>query len=194
MEDRIEDWIEDKQGIREEEQQGIHTRIKSLRTHFALSQEQFAKRIHRTTGFISNIETGRSGISDSTIALICSEFSIREAWLRYGTGEMFNAGDKRAAVDKRLIGSRIKEIRKREGLTQAEFGERIGFHKNQIYYVEVGKSIPSATFLSDVSREFGVSVDWLRTGMEDERDPVDEGLIEWLRMNPAREIRIRAGL
>ena len=99
-------------------------------------------------------------------------------------------------VDKTQIGSRIKEIRKKAGLTQEQFGERIGFHKNQVYYVEVGKSIPSDDFIAAVSREFRVGYLWLRTGEADERDPVDDRLIEWLRRNPevARELRVKAGL
>ena len=89
-----------------------------------------------------------------------------------------------------------KRCRKKAGLTQAEFGDRIGFHKNQVYYVEVGKSIPSDGFIAAVSREFRVSYSWLRTGEANERDPVDDRLIEWLRRNPevARELRIRGGL
>ena len=41
-----------------------------------------------------------------------------------------------------------------------------------------------------------VSYLWLRTGEAEERDPVDDRLIEWLRRNPevARELRIRGGL
>lgn len=62
--------------------------------------------------------------------------------------------------------------------------------------MEVGKSIPSDGFIAAVSREFRVSYSWLRTGEANERDPVDDRLIEWLRRNPevARELRIRGGL
>ena len=170
-------------------------RIKAIRKHFDLSQEQFGKRIGKTTGFISNVETGRSGLSESTISSICSAFDIDKEWLRTGTGQMFS-DEPVPPVDKTQIGSRIKEIRKKAGLTQEQFGERIGFHKNQVYYVEVGKSIPSDDFIAAVSREFRVSYLWLRTGEADERDPVDDRLIEWLRRNPevARELRVKAGL
>lgn len=99
-------------------------------------------------------------------------------------------------VNKGLIGSMIREVRQGKELTQAEFGERIGFHKNQVYNVENGKSIPSDEFLVAVSRKFNVGYLWLRNGDSDERDPVDDRLIEWLRKNPdvARELRIRGSL
>lgn len=156
-------------------------RIRSIRKHFALTQEQFANKIHRTSGFISNVENGKSGLSDTTIALICNEFSVREAWLREGSEPMFLPEKCTKIVDKGQIGTRIRELRLGKGISQAEFGERIGFHKNQVYNVENGKSIPSDEFLSAVSREFNVSYLWLRNGDSDERDPVDDRLIEWLR-------------
>ena len=131
-------------------------RVRLIRKHFALTQEQFANKIHRTSGFISNVENGKSGLSDTTIALICSEFSVRDDWLRNGAEPMFLPEKDTEVVDKGLIGSRIRDVRMGKGLSQAEFGKRIGFHKNQVYNVENGKSIPSDEFLSAVSREFNV--------------------------------------
>lgn len=174
----------------------MKNRIKLIRKHFALSQEQFANKIHRTSGFISNVENGKSGLSDTTIDLICSEFSVREEWLRDGTEPMFLPEKETEIADKGRIGERIKKVRQDNRLSQAAFAERIGFHKNQVYNVENGKSIPSDEFLSAVSREFNVSYLWLRNGDSDDRDPVDDRLIEWLRRNPevAMELRIRGGL
>ena len=174
-------------------------RIKQLRTYFALSQEQFAKKIGRTKGYISNIENGHAGMSSSTVSSICSTFAVREEWLRDGIGEMFlpeQEVHEVSEVSREEIGSRIREVRKKEGLTQSEFADRIGCHKNQVSNVERRKYIPSDRFLGVVAREFKVSVDWLRTGEADERDPVDDSLIEWLRKNPeiARELRVKAGL
>ena len=167
-----------------------------MRTYFALSQEQFAKKIGRTKGYISNIENGHAGMSSSTISSICSAFAVREEWLRDGIGEMFLPEREAHEVSREEIGRRIREVRKKEGLTQSEFADWIACHKNQVSNVERGKYIPSDRFLGVVAREFKVSVDWLRTGEADERDPVDDSLIEWLRKNPeiARELRVKAGL
>jgi transcriptional regulator with XRE-family HTH domain len=61
--------------------------------------------------------------------------------------------------------------------------------------VESGKVIPSNQFLEKVSIEFGTDYQWLMTGegqADNNTDPVDDKLIEWLRRNPdvARELRI----
>lgn len=81
-------------------------RIKQIRSHQGLTQEQFAQMIGKTSGFIANIETGRSGILDETVIRICNGFSISEEWLRTGNGEMFTA--QVDAADKAGIGERVK--------------------------------------------------------------------------------------
>ena len=63
-------------------------RIKAIRAHFALTQEQFAKRINKTSSFISTVETGRCGLSEETVETICRVFGVREAYLRDGIGEI----------------------------------------------------------------------------------------------------------
>ena len=172
----------------------MENRFKQLRVHLVLTQDQFAKRIGRTKGYISNVENGHTGMSSSTVSSICSAFAVLEEWLLTGTGEMFEREAHK--VSREEIGRRIRDIRKRAGLTQQEFADRVVCHKNQVSNVESGKYIPSDRFLGVVAREFKVSVDWLRTGEADERDPVDDRLIEWLRKNPerARELRNEAGL
>ena len=42
-------------------------RFRAIRKHFGLTQEQFGKRISKTTGFILTLEAGKSGLSQSTI-------------------------------------------------------------------------------------------------------------------------------
>lgn len=172
-------------------------RIKAIRAHFALTQEQFAKRINKTSSFISTVETGRCGLSEETVETICRVFGVKEAYLRDGIGEMLLTPS--AAIDKSLIGGRIKEVRRRTKLSQQAFADQIGFHKNQVYNVETGKSIPSEEFISAVALKCRIRASWIRTGEGEMTAPqnlVDEKLIEWLRNNPevARELRVRSGL
>lgn len=64
-------------------------RIKKLRKTLHLTQQEFADRIGVARGNIATYETGKSNPGDAVVALICREFSVNEAWLRTGEGDMF---------------------------------------------------------------------------------------------------------
>lgn len=59
---------------------------------------------------------------------------------------------------------RIKAVRKSAGLTQIEFGQRIGATRAMITSYERGVVTPSDTILKLIAKEFHVSYDWLKTG------------------------------
>lgn len=67
----------------------VASRTKELRDSLGLTQQKFADRLGITRGAVANWDLDRSDPSDAVISLICREFNVREAWLRDGTGEMF---------------------------------------------------------------------------------------------------------
>lgn len=68
----------------------MNERIKELRSELLnLSQEQFGERIGLSKSGISNIESGVRNVTDKHIKLICSEFDVREEWIRTGNGDPF---------------------------------------------------------------------------------------------------------
>lgn len=69
--------------------------------------------------------------------------------------------------------NRIKLVRKHNKLTQTEFGERIGIKGNTITGYETGLRTPSAAVIKSISKEFGVSEEWLRTGDGDMLKPIN---------------------
>ncbi len=170
-------------------------RVRIIRRHYGLTQSQFAQKINRTPGFISDIETGKSRISEQTIKAICFFSGVNKEWLLTGVGEM-GCGD---AADKAGIGKRIKEIRKENHLTQKEFADKIGYSERQIYCIETRKSNTSDAFIKKVSSTFSVNYSWIISGKgnkEIEKMKVREELIEWLENNPdvIRELEIRSGI
>lgn len=62
---------------------------------------------------------------------------------------------------------RIRLVRKALGLTQTEFGERIGIKGNTVTGYESGIRTPSDAMLISICREFNVNETWLRTGEGD---------------------------
>ena len=61
---------------------------------------------------------------------------------------------------------RIKLLRKELKLTQAEFGAKVGVKGNTIGNYEMGLRTPSEAVIFSICREFNVSEEWLRDGID----------------------------
>ena len=91
---------------------------------------------------------------------------------------------------------RIRALRKTFGLTQSEFGDKIGVRGNTITNYENGnRSISDAVILS-ICREFGCDETWLRTGEgemfrpRNHREQVVDYLSRLLR-DPSADFQLR---
>lgn len=81
------------------------------------------------------------------------------------------------------MNNRIRLIRKQAGLSQTEFGERIGVKQTTIAGYENGSRVPIDAVVQSVCREFNVSELWLRTGEGDmyEEKSIEEEIAEFSR-------------
>ncbi len=61
---------------------------------------------------------------------------------------------------------RLKQLRKYLGLTQTEFGEKIGVKGNTVTNYENGRRTLSEQTIKSICREFNVSYAWLVDGIE----------------------------
>ncbi|MGM9601424.1 MAG: helix-turn-helix domain-containing protein, partial [Faecousia sp.] len=62
------------------------------------------------------------------------------------------------------MNERIKSLRQKLGLTQSEFGGKIGISQNYVWMIEKGDRVPSERTLADICRVFNVDPVWLETG------------------------------
>jgi transcriptional regulator with XRE-family HTH domain len=62
------------------------------------------------------------------------------------------------------LGSRVKQLRKEKGLTQAELGNLSGIHHTNIGRIENKEMIPQADVLFNIAESLGTTVEWLLTG------------------------------
>ena len=60
-----------------------------------------------------------------------------------------------------MIGERIKEVREKNGLTQALLAKKLGISRSAVNAWEMGISVPSAQYLIELSRLFKVSTDYI---------------------------------
>lgn len=80
----------------------INTRVALLRKKLNLTQSQFAEKIGLKFSAISMIELGKTPVTEVNIKAICYAFSVREDWLRFGSGEMFDI-DEAQDADERIL-------------------------------------------------------------------------------------------
>jgi transcriptional regulator with XRE-family HTH domain len=66
-----------------------------------------------------------------------------------------------------LIGDRIKQIRKINGLNQKEFANLIGISQGTLSDIENGKCNPSAETLLSLKMKYSVDINWLLLGNSD---------------------------
>lgn len=64
------------------------------------------------------------------------------------------------------MNERIKAVRLALGISQKEFGKRLGVTRGAITNIELNKVEPKPLFVDLICREFNVNEDWLRNGTE----------------------------
>jgi len=127
----------------------LNERIKKLRRALDLTQSEFAERIGSVQNTITGYETGRRSPSSQVISLICKEFGVNEAWLRYGTGEMFApaATDELEALARRypnVTHETYVFIEKLVSLSEADQNTIMGFLREVVQgFGDVAPGIPA---------------------------------------------------
>lgn len=72
------------------------------------------------------------------------------------------------------MNNRLKDVRIKSGLSQEDFGKRIGIESRaHISMLENGKRTITDRIINDVCREFGINELWLRTGEGEMENTLD---------------------
>lgn len=72
------------------------------------------------------------------------------------------------------INFRLKEIREKEGLSQAALGKRLKISQSQIASYETGYRNITDRTINDICREFNINKEWLSTGNGEMYNPISE--------------------
>lgn len=65
------------------------------------------------------------------------------------------------------MNKRLRQLRKSLGMSQVDFGERIGVKQSTIAGYESGARIPLDSVIFSICREFNVNIEWLQSGEGD---------------------------
>jgi transcriptional regulator with XRE-family HTH domain len=75
------------------------------------------------------------------------------------------------------LAEKIKQLRERTNLTQADLARQMGLTRSSVNAWEMGLSVPSTQYVVELAKTFGVSTDYL-LGMESTSTISVEGLPE----------------
>lgn len=64
------------------------------------------------------------------------------------------------------FGERIYNLRKKSGLSQEEFADKLGVSRQAVSKWETGQSVPDSEKAAAIGAFFGVSLDWLINGVD----------------------------
>lgn len=96
---------------------------------------------------------------------------------------IFAGGDRQ--MDIIQIGKFIAELRKEQGFTQEQFGERIGVTNKTVSRWETGTYLPPADILLVMSEMFGVSINEILSGrrlsQEEYKEAAEENLTQTIK-------------
>lgn len=65
------------------------------------------------------------------------------------------------ALNFKLVGQRIREVRKTRGLSMEELAEQVGLNKESLRHIETGVSKPRLQTLFEIANILDVSMDYL---------------------------------
>ena len=78
----------------------INHRIKSLRKHLSMNQNEFGSKIGLSQRAVSWMEKEGNTVIPQNIKIICDTFNVSENWLLNGEGEMFRPADEPDILDR----------------------------------------------------------------------------------------------
>lgn len=78
---------------------------------------------------------------------------------------------------------RIRELRKKKGISQTQLGQEIGVSSKSISMIENGQNKPTVQQIEALSKFFGVTTDYLLFGIESTKDiaPIEQNFLKIIR-------------
>jgi len=140
----------------------VEERLKKIRLEKRLTQLQASKVLKVNRSLISIWENGYANISLKQLIKIASLYHVP---IDYILG-IINEIDKEdylyiKKLDLKYVGSKIKEVRKSNNLTQEQFAKMLFTKRSNISYYEIGKLTISTADLKEICETFGVSADYI---------------------------------
>lgn len=159
--------------------QSIGSRVKELRSSLNQSQEAFGQKIGLTKSGVSNVEKGKSFMSQDVLRKIVSELNGNLNYIINGTGEIFlNICENTHVLLKNDLpdinykswGKRLGQILADNKETPYAFSKRTGIKESRIEKFILDSVDPTMEEINAIKRNVDVSLDELFYGQTTEKN------------------------
>lgn len=136
------------------------TRLKALRKKHKMTQKQLAQALGIDNSSICKYETGDVLPSNDVLIKMAELFNVSTDYILDRSG--VPVPDEPPST----FSERLKALRQREGLSQAELAKHLNMSQQGVAQWETGKSEPSIEMLAKIAAFFHTTTDFL-TGLND---------------------------
>lgn len=123
--------------------------IKELRTEAGMTQEELGMLLNVQNAAVSKYESGKVPLTGETLLKLSKIFNVSTDYL-LGTEE-----------GNTMIGGKIAELRKEQGLNQKELAKKIGVSRSALSLYEIDRREPDLETVKKIASLFGVTTDYL---------------------------------
>ena len=157
--------------------------IKELRTEAGMTQEELGMLLNVQNAAVSKYESGKVPLTGDTLLKLSKIFNVSTDYL-LGAEE-----------GNTMIGGKIAELRKEQGLNQKELARKIGVSRSALSLYEINRREPDLETVKKIASLFGVTTDYL-LGAEGDTMGTEETINEITQRvgRNIRSIREQAGL
>lgn len=137
----------------------LEERLLDIRDTAELKQKDIAKILKTSQSNYSRRENGKELIPLNKMNLLCNYFKVNMDYV-IGISKDSNC-DKKYEINNNIIGQKLKEFRKENGITQVELAKFLNTTQSTISAYENGKTTILTAFAIQIVNKYKISLDWL---------------------------------
>lgn len=134
--------------------------LRFIREKNDLTIRKFAESLNISKTYYGSFETGERIITIRLLNRLCNRYHVSSDYA-LGLINRNVVSKEKYILSKKLIASRVKEIRVKNKLTQKQFAKMLHTSQSTISSYENGKTIILTGFLIELCRKFKVSSDYI---------------------------------